>query len=502
VLKAVAHFMRRHVFDVVMILLFGATLVLGIWGWAEYFRALDDAGRYDDPALRRLSDILFRTLRAFVFGDEYADLDAQFESWKLIGAGWCGAIVAMGALLRAGLKLFYGPWARWRASFRSGHAVVLGERDFARQAAEALAGQGCTVTHHTGLIEMEHDGVLATPRRHSLDDGFMRESLNGAERIVVAETTDSATAQTALDLAERWPDTPIFAVFENPWLAEGLRHSAREKGDWLISVSECAATARTALVSYPPYRAALEKGQDRIHAVIVGFDRLGESILEDLLNSALHPELKLPRVTIIDREADRCRAAFEARHPYLTSESGRAEGGPIDIAFVSGDAGVIEEAGITALKAVIDQDPVTMVYVAVGEASTPLAVALALREQSRRHGLFDAPILVRARDGCGIDRAVPGSAEDDEFCPLGAFGQWSDLVRATGVLDDEPDDLARGYHESYMRMVWKASAADADWTRLGESYRASNRRAIAHIPAKLGALGFDLTVPGERASAG
>jgi hypothetical protein len=478
---------KKYAFNALLVFAFIGVLGLGVTGWLDRIPLADDG---ELEGAQKVSLAIFRTLRAFVFGDEYT-FPAKFGGdWRIITAGWLGALVAIGTIIKAAAKLFYGPLARLRADWRNGHVVVLGDREFAQKAAQALAANGRKVSHHSGLVEVEHDGVLTVPRRHMLEDSFMSCSLRNAERIVVAETSDSATAETCLRLAKEWPQTPIFAVFENPWLAETIRHAKDNTGDLLITVSESAISARTALVPLPPFLLAQKHEQKRIHVLIVGLDQLGEALIEELLNSNLVLGQKTPRITVLDRDITPRQAAFEARHPHLISQSEISTHGPIDISFVQGDAGALEAGQLEVLRSALALDPVTAVYMAVGETNTPLALALSLRGTAQREGLFSAPILVPAREGCGIDKGGPNGLNDKDG--IYAFGGWDDIILASGMLDKEPDAIARSYHVSYTNVVWGEDVANVSWATLSEPFRLSNRRAIAHIPAKLASLGFDL----------
>ena len=124
--------------------------------------------------------------------------------------------------------------------------------------------------------------------------------------------------------------------------------------------------------------------------------------------------------------------------------------------------------------------------------------ALALQASAKRHDLFQCPILAQSRNGNGALRAV-GTRLDD----LGvyAFGQWDDVIMALGVLDKEPDKLAKAYHESYRTEVLQRHGSDERWEVLPEVFRMANRNAVLHLPAKFAAMGVDITPYLERADA-
>lgn len=463
-----------------------ATLVLGFWGWTE---ALTDTDANE-------LDILFLTLRAFVFGDEYSGLDLSLFgeavelNWQLKTGRWTGALVAFGALFEAVRTLFSAPLQRFAAWRRFGHAVVIGDASIARKFAEAwVARRRRKVTHHADEPEDDWDGVLTLPRNARLEEGIARGSLRWADRIVIAEWGDAATAETALAAARLRPKTPVFAVVRDAWLAEHLRHTVEDrpsktwKGDALISVSEHAAAARAVLGAHPPFLLAQRAGQARIHLLIAGFGGLGEALVRDVMHTNQVIGLEPMRITIVDPEGAAREEAFATRYPGLMAE--------YDIAFISCDAGALNAGALDQLRTRIAEGPVTAAYVATGEESPPLKAALGLQEIARREGLFDPPIFVSARDGAGLPRRE-GGAVFEGGAELVAFGSWADITVASGMLDRDPDDLARDFHETY-RTLQSGGPADTDWPALTERLRNSNRRAVAHMPAKLTSLGFEIT---------
>lgn len=463
-----------------------ATLFLGYWGWHEALAGTD----------ARKLDIAFLTLRAFIFGDEYSGLDLSLfgdeirMNWKLETARWTGAFVAFGTIIRAGFALFRGPLQRFAAWRRFRHAVVVGDASIARKFAEAwIARRRRKVTHHAAEAEDDWDGVLTLPRNARLEEGIARGSLRWANRIVIAERGDAATAETALAAARLRPKTPVFAVVRDAWLAEHLRHTVEDrpsktwKGDVLISVSEHAAAARAVLGAHPPFLLAQRFGQARIHLLIAGFGGLGEALVRDVMHTNQVIGLAPMRITILDPEGAAREGAFATRYPGLMAE--------YDIAFIACDAAALNSDALDQLKTRIAEDAITAAYVATGEESPPLKAALGLQEIARREGLFDAPIFVSARDGAGLPRRE-GGAVFEGGAELVAFGSWADITAASGMLDRDPDGLARDFHETY-RTLQSGGPADTDWPALTERLRNSNRRAVAHMPAKLASLGFDIT---------
>lgn len=472
--------MARQFAGIASVVLALLTLILGIVGWWGVLES-------DHSRTATLDQALFLTIKAFTFSDDYNYLEAFGDPLSLHIARWTGLAATSSALIRIGYTLLGTEFKNFRASFRRGHAVVIGDHPYARRFAEVFASHDQQVTHHATADENEWDGVLTLRRPVSLNQSLLRRSLSNAKRIIVAEQTDAATAQTALLLARDYPDTSIFAFIKQPWLAERLNHVSdisaehREKGDRLTVISEAALAARAIIARHPLFIEKDGKARDSLHVLIAGFGALGEAVaIETIMTSVVNPT-KLPMITILDPRADERESGFVSRHGDLSDL--------IDIKFINCRADALSKAAMGSLKKRSRTYPINGVYVCPGEAHTPLIPALALREIGEREGLFDCPFFVRARDGAGL----PESRALDETAirPLMPFAGWSDIIETSCVLEEDPEWRARSFHNQH-RNKSSASASNQAWEHLAENYRVSNRRSVAHVPAKLVASGFNI----------
>jgi hypothetical protein len=72
------------------------------------------------------------------------------------------------------------------------------------------------------------------------------------------------------------------------------------------------------------------------------------------------------------------------------------------------------------------------------------------------------------------------------------------VTDATGILSRQADMAEREWHDAYRSLVLKENPAtkkkpaNRPWEELDEEYRVANRRAVAHIYAKLFDAGFDI----------
>ncbi len=489
-MDAILSFAKRSLFNYILAVATLFTFGLAFWGWWMVYDSDASYGLQSQFAYSA-----HQAIRAFVFSDVYAEYSEEAFSWQIELAGFLGTLIAISALIKAVLRVFLAPIERFRAQTRRRHIVVLGSRDIALRTAEKLE-DGRAVTYHGESREMELSPVLAVARPPSLTSPFMRKSISGADRVLVAESTDGQTAETALTIASYARKSTVFAILDNPWIASNLRqtHIAGKaeavEEDQLIAVSETRALARTAIMPVPPYLLASRAGQRRIHALFFGFSPLTVAMIEELLFASIMPDQDLPRFTILTNGALKAEAEFNARHPGLSQETSRSELRDMDIEFIECPANGLSDDALKRLAPLRAIDPVTIAYVTREDQDEPLAAALALQLSARQHDLFNAPIFVQSREGNGLNPV----RWQDNFHPCGlyAFGGWHDLAMALGILDREPDKLARAYHENYRRVVWNDTDSSRNWDVLPEAFRMANRHAVLHLPAKLAALGFDI----------
>lgn len=485
-------FAKRRLFDTILLVSAAFAFVLACYGWWNVYPELDPKQGLQS----QLSYTFHQALRAFVISDVYAEYDGDNFTAEIELSGLIGSLVAISAIIKTILMVFVKPIERLRAGLRRGHVVVIGDREIAFNIAEDMEN-GRAVTYHGESERMRLSPVLSVDRPQSLQSTFFRQSLDNAERVIIAEKTDGETAETALSLSRHTNHSIIFAVLDNPWIASQLRQtSLADLGgeiveDQLIAVSETRALARTAVLPAPPFLLAQEAKQKRIHVLFYGFSPLTIAMIEEILLSNLVPDLRMPRFTVLTDQAFAAEAEFKARHPGLVAETRRSDLGMLDVRFIECAPNGVSEGALIELKSIIRDDPVTIAYVTREDSLEPFSAALALQLAARQQDLFECPIFVQSRQGNGMKSV----AWNKGFTPRGlyAFGGWHSLSMALGILDKEPDRLAKAYHENYRRVVWNDTDEKGRWEVLAEAFRMANRNAILHLPAKLASLGFDIS---------
>ena len=462
-----------------------AACLLAFVGW---LRVLAPGGRIEAASIGDVDQAAFLALRVLIFDGVYADLAPFGPSWELRVARWLGAAVFAFSAIMALRAIFARSLARFRAWSARDHLIVVGDHPFAQAVVAAAASAGAPrVVWLSASVEAPHSagGVIVRPLAGARGGGLDGVGLSSARRVVVALDDDAATQAAALSVAGRLTGetqgarcVEVVAHMQDPWLASHFHHLHAGGGGCvdLLVVCEAMAAAEDAVMRCPPYRLARSRGRSRICVLIAGACARAEALLDALL--VLTPALGLDRPCILmlaDDAGDRARIV--SRRPGLPLAA--------DLVFVESmaDIAAAKPAGLDILAA----------YVAVEGEAAALAIAWDLRRHALAEAVFDAPIFVALRSGGGVGAGAPS----DGACPIMAYGVLADLVGRTGVLDAGAMDAgARAFHAAYLRFQSHGQDAVVEWSRLSEEYRISNRRALAHAPAKLFSAGFD----GDRAT--
>jgi len=454
---------------IVFLVLVATTFGLAVWGWYDI-----NLARYDSP-LAALDRAVFIAIRAVTFDAAYANPETWNWDWRIYAVSWMGAIISFWALLLAGRALFREQLARFSARHAKGHLLIVGDHPIAEALSELSPRKTVRLSFLSDRVVARRNKITLPATR--LESANLESAGAGdAARIAVAMGDDAETAEIAFNVARRYKAPLVIAHMTDPWLAEHLHHAP--DGARLFVFSEAQAAAREIVTRHPPYLTAAVRGASRIHALILGCGAFGEAVACEIALSCRVIGLEPPKLTMLDLDAHASEARFLARHPYA--------GQAVDLSFHA-----IESESLAFDATHLGAEPVTAVYVCLRDGVQALAAAIALKDRAARENLFDAPIFVRSRTGAGLPRLHP-TGRLPRGCPLIAFAGVRDVAAATGIAAGEADLAARAWHKAYLAFQAKVGTSSVAWEDLPEDYRVANRRAIAHIPAKLASAGFDL----------
>lgn len=501
--------------DVGVVLFWGVLAALGLtavglagWGWIIE-SASPVAIKANSPVTASTYDGLdfaIRSIKVLLLSDIYFDpihdpgAKWRLEIARLLGIGF--------SLLLAGRLVLFAFSARTSElmlRFRRGHDVLVGSGRFATGFADAEASQN--VNHLTG--ESVPNGAYARLRRRgTLEQQLKSAGVAGARRILVDEGDDADTWQTAQQIAHHHRDKDVLAYMSDPWALEML---IRADHDRLRPFSYAGSVARQVMLAHPPYLLARRMDAPAQHILIIGFGGVGQALAREFAVTSISASPAPMLVTAIDPAMEEAAKDFRARYPAL--------GDAIDIKLVQGNAMRDDADTIAAIRARAEISAICAVYVVIDDANLPLSNAVALRERAQRLGLFSAPIFLCSQHGAGLPAVRHGAGlvgaaanweqlqaveeratTEGRICDLKlvSFGSWGDCADGAGLLAEDSDGPAMAFHNAYLAahggdaLSGPPRPAAQPWQRLSEQFRASNRRAAAHIRAKSDAAGFNL----------
>ncbi len=463
-----------------LLIALAAALAVGfaLWGWSAQAEALK----------LTVPDILFRALGGVLLLWFYPDAAGANHDWRIEVARF--ATIALFALIatKAVAALLQRQLAERAARRASGHLLILGDHPLARAAAEAASAAGQRAVWLTDRTDIPLPMLprVTTVRRRFDPAQLARLAPADARRALVAFADEVRQLAAARAVREQAPALPILLNMDDAWLGERLDELEHLKG--VRVVSELAEGVRAMHWRRPPFAVAQALGQARLHALILGFGDAGEAVMADLLLTQRTSFLGPPRITIVDPRADEIRAGLAQRCPDLdhSAEIDCIDPGPWS------DERLLPRAALSAAASIA---PFTAAWVCLAPDRRALGGALALAALARREGWRMGPVHALVR--------VPGALPPEPAPDLAAlladpagprivpFGAVEDFAEAVRLFEPDPDVLATRLHEAYRAAAPAGAIAARPWSELSEEARDSNRRQLAHLPAKLASVGVD-----------
>jgi hypothetical protein len=282
------------------------------------------------------------------------------------------------------------------------------------------------------------------------------------------------------------PDAFITVLMRDVRLAEDAAATLNQARTRVLSVAEV--SARALCIDHPPFLIARELGHRRIHALIVGFGQHGQAIASDIIVNCRTTYLDLPSITVIDPNAKALEGVLRVRAPEIDACAHFTF-----IEGIFGSQGVAPDP--TRLgQALAEAGPVTAAYVCLHLDAEALSTAGMLQSLLRAVDIGQPKIFVRLRESGTLAHATTAY---QGLNALTAFGDLESVIEASEFLSNTPDSAARAFSAAYRAALPPeerddpANRSARPWDELDESFRQSNRDAVAHIPAKLASAGID-----------
>jgi hypothetical protein len=426
-------------------------------------------------------DSAFHALKTVSMGSVYDKLDEQRASNVYLEAGrWLGVVVEFSTLAFLFTSVFSEQTALLRARlFFRGHVIVIGETEFADRFGEM---DGSAVIHLRNVVDpVEQVGTLIRlPFAGHVEHSFKTASAHRARAVLVATSDDARSISLAMAAQRRHAhqeDAPQLLVrLHDYWLAQRLHNLPG--AEFLQAVSEPALAARDAMRRHPVFLAVDDQDAYRCHALLAGEPDWLEAMMAEIILSGGTLRQARPALTFACAGSESFRARLFQRYPEIGEEA--------DLAFI--ELGGSNPWELTSFQlAGVSGPPLTAVFFLFPKVANTISGYLGFLQQARAAPGFTAPIFVLA-DSSEFESAVPGARlQPYQAVPFGAHRQ---IIAACGLLTGELTEQA--YHNAYLAFADPNGKATKSWAQLGEDYRSSNRRAVAHIYAKLFEAGFDV----------
>lgn len=244
--------------------------------------------------------------------------------------------------------------------------------------------------------------------------------------------------------------------------------------------------ARRVLLELPLDGAGITQADKRVvHMVILGFGRMGRSLVLRAAKMGHFANAKPLRISVIDRNAILQQERFLFHHPIF------AEQKICRLDFHQTDA-----ESIVARKLIEGwaAEPNTLLHLFLCLDGNAIGVEIGLRLQEALAGHADCTLKLRIKHRASLadilEQTLPRSPD------ISAFGMVEDTCCDQSFRREENDPLARAAHEDFVqhRLGDSSRKPDSDlalndWNQLQDGLRESNRQQADHIGIKLRSIG-------------
>ena len=458
-----------------------AASVLGYLGFRQHF---DEEG-----ASRSATDVAYLTLQLFTLqsGSVSAETPWQLEMARLLAPA-VGATAIVTALAVA----FREQIADLRLRRAHDHVIIGGLGSTGAQLARGLVGRDYRVvgididvsTPGASVLRQRGVSVIVGDARDV--DTLKRARVDRASHVICLTGGDDSNAEMALQAAiavgdRAGPKLTCLAHIRDPDLCLLMRSeelaAAQRGGARLDFFNIEDQGARALIAEYPPF--PINEGVDPAapRILVVGLNRLGESLVVELARQwRTHPAAAARSlgITVIDPNAIELAEQLRRRYPQLEHAA--------CIDTVDAPLDPLDPASVSCADWAI-------AYVCIDADSTALQAALTVRHRLEPSDTLVVVEFVRSQ---GLAHLVDRPHHRDH---IRSFNLLDHTLSAELLLGGTYELLARAIHQTYLDEQHESGATAATnpsivpWEQLPDSLKESNRRQAAHIGTKLAAIG-------------
>jgi len=449
-------------------------------------------------ATTRLLDVCYLALQLFTLESGAVSGPAP---WELEVARYLAPLVPAWTLVKALALLFHEQIVNFRMRFLSGHVVICGLGRKGLQLAREFRAEGRQVVvidideENARLKTCQELGALTLAGDAADRAVLLRARVFRAGHVIAVCGEDGKNVEVAVLACGlvHGHGTPVEAKVECVVHIVDLKLCALFKQHRVFiettdrfeaSVVNLYVNVARSLLEDEPLDWAPIAPEDprRVHLVIVGFGRAGESAILQAVRIGHYANGQRLRISVVDREADAKKQGFYARYPHFDEVC--------DATFVTGDVEdreVLDQIGRWAGS----PDALPTILVSLGSDSASVIGALNVVSH-----VSDArvPVLVRVAEQAALASLLTSEQ---------GAAAWTDRIRPVGLLsrvctrrmflNKELDLLARAIHEDYVAKRKAQGVPDGDpslqpWEQLDQGRKDSNRQQADHVPVKLRAI--------------
>jgi voltage-gated potassium channel Kch len=398
----------------------------------------------------------------------------------------------------------------WQLARLRGHVVICG-----------LGRKGCELarqfmpTRKVVIIERDENGDSVGTCRdggaHVLigdaaDPHLLRKArATHAREVYLLTGSDGANFSAMMGLSRLKDESGAATVHPKVWLhvnalemcsflrdGNVLRPVRKNLDFEVVSLFEVAARELVVdqLVTFMPARPGDPR---RFHLILVGFGRMGRTLVRKLVQTAVTVDGRRPLITVFSLDADADLKRMVGEVPGIHA--------CCDLEIRQGDIllGCTRNELVEVVKATRDAGHVAAICLAADSQYVNLSAAIRLAADFGANHLAGVPLFVRQIESEGWSALADDLSGQKEgvYRAIRSFGLLVDLCRPESLQQVRLDAMARSLHEAYLaasQPLNPAKASHKPWEKLDWAFRQSSRNAADHIRVKLRTLGLEWAV--------
>ena len=447
---------------------------------------------------------LARTIQLFLPGRIL--LQVPEGAWYLALAKLLGGLIVFLIIAQVIFQFFINQYQIWRLQQKQNHIVITGFGECGQHIALAALAQKKEVV----AIELEpseqQQAFISQNKNLTLLSGnpsdkatLYQAAVHKAERVIFASNDNIINIQAMTNFRQILSEQPnsnqktAHIQINDPEFVESLKeypHFIKEdKALKVISFNRHSLAARRFLLSYPLYKYADMRGQDRVRVAIFGFGHKGQQLALQLALNSHYKDFQTTEIIVIEPKANQLGQEFLSRNSEYTQIC-KIKFIDFDIHNQALDIALNESQSFLQIlegeenHSAYGQNLTAMLLCFESDYQN-ITAALRLRIKSQQSRWAIAPIFVELTKKLeALSVPIDKTPYFEEV--VQHFGQVEEICTWQEIVEGSSDELAQFLHNAYSARYGDSRT----WAELSETYRDANRGAADHLGVKLASLGY------------